>query len=163
MQPWDLGSHTSNHLRSRNNEFWGWLCMQAWKRQSMSHMFPEILLWATKTFHTLPLLCFLFLCSSCVRACFSKALIMSFLLLESRHTGVLPDSGSTARLVNNWKLLTYNNLALLTINDLVKTHTRTRTHRLTWRSWILNSLCLALVQVSLSQGEEGHFGPTYYC
>lgn len=52
---------------------------------------------------------------------------MSFLLLKSGRAGVLPDSASTARLVNNWKLLTYNNLALLTINDLVKAHTHAHT------------------------------------
>lgn len=134
-------------------------CMH--EEEYVTHTFPKILLRAIRTFQSLPLLCFLFLCSSCVRACFSKAPIMSFLLLESRHAGVLPDSGSTARLVNNWKLLTYNNLALLTINDLVKTHTHTRTHHLTWRSWILNSLCLALAQLSLSQGEEGHSAPVW--
>lgn len=74
-------------------------CMH--EEEYVTHTFPKILLRAIRTFQSLPLLCFLFLCSSCVRACFSKAPIMSFLLLESRHAGVLPDSGSTARLVNN--------------------------------------------------------------
>lgn len=50
------------------------------------------------------------------------------MLHKSQHAVVLPDSGSTARLVNNGKLLTYNNLALLTINDLVKACTHTHMH-----------------------------------
>lgn len=97
-------------------------------REYVTHPFPKTLLRATRTFHTLSLPCFLFLCSSCVRACFSKALIRRFLLHKSQHAIVLPDSGSTARLVNNGKLLTYNNLVLLTINDLVKACTDTHTH-----------------------------------
>lgn len=100
-------------------------CMR--NREYVTHAFPKTFLRATRTFHTLSLPCFIFLCSSCVRACFSKAPIRSFLLHKSQHAVVLPDSGSTARLVNNGKLLTYNNLALLTINDLVKAHTHTHT------------------------------------
>lgn len=101
-------------------------CM--YEKERVCHTRSPRYSWEQLELFTLSLLCFLFICSSCVHAGFSKAPIMSFLLLESWHAGVLPDSGSTARLVNNWKLLTYNNLALLTINDLVKAHTYTHAH-----------------------------------
>lgn len=135
-------------------------------REYVTHAFPKTLLRATRTFHTHSLPCFLFLCSSCVRACFSKAPIRSFLLHKSQHAVVLADSGSTARLVNNGKLLTYNNLALLTINDLVKAHTHTHAHAHTisregaefWISFVqhwLNGAChrgiLAWHEINVNQ------------